>query len=497
MDHSFSNKHFLDFSPCACLLMSGDHQVKYVNTLMAEFLGLSVNAEGPVTNFINHLTEDSQKTFHNLVKEMSIDSDHKEWKVLQIINAEGENRNFLVNLSNQNNESNLESSLLLSAVPLDHIDQNTFISASLSEDHIRKFANKKFESVFDSTVIGIAVLDHNGYVTESNLTFRQHLGLGNEDVRHKHYSSLFNNENRGLVRILFEQIKNQEKSLVKEVLTIEANDTGQHFIVEISLSPFRDEYDEFSQFMIITENITDLQDTQTALIQSEKLALTGRLAASLAHEINNPLQTSLGCLGLAEEMLEEDDRDLRVYINMAIDELQRSARIVKKLRDLNRKTLPADKSPVDLQEVFDSVLVLTKNRLYDRNIIPVFPYQGDPALVMGSKDQIQQVILNIMMNAIDALPEGGNIYIDLLETKKPPGYTIKIRDTGMGMPPEVQSNLFDPFFTTKETGIGLGLFISKKIIDDHSGSISVESELNKGTSFEIWLPGLDFPEEKE
>jgi signal transduction histidine kinase len=202
-------------------------------------------------------------------------------------------------------------------------------------------------------------------------------------------------------------------------------------------------------------------------------------------------------LGLVEEMLDDEDDDLRVYIEMAMEELQRSARIVKKLRDLNRKTNPSDKTPINLQEILEGVLVLTKNRLYDQNIVPIFPYQGPQPYVLGSRDQIQQVILNLVMNALDAMQEGGNIYLDLFETKNPKGYDLRVRDTGKGISQEVMENLFDPFFTTKEDGLGLGLYISKQIINEHDGEMRVESEPGKGTAFSIWLPGLDDFEPEE
>lgn len=196
-------------------------------------------------------------------------------------------------------------------------------------------------------------------------------------------------------------------------------------------------------------------------------------------------------------MLDDEDDDLRVYIEMAMEELQRSARIVKKLRDLNRKTDPSDKTPINLQEILEGVLVLTKNRLYDQNIVPIFPYQGPQPYVLGSRDQIQQVILNLVMNALDAMQEGGNIYLDLFETKNPKGYDLRVRDTGKGISQEVMENLFDPFFTTKEDGLGLGLYISKQIINEHDGEMCVESEPGKGTAFSIWLPGLDDFEPEE
>ena len=251
--------------------------------------------------------------------------------------------------------------------------------------------------------------------------------------------------------------------------------------------------------MMILQDITKEIDTHEALIQSEKLALTGRLAASLAHEINNPLQVSIGCLGLVDEILDEDDRqaELGIYINMALDELKRGARIVKKLRDLHRKSDPSEKTPIDLKKMINDVLILAKNQLYDRNIVPIFLYKGLPPLIMAVRDQIQSVILNIVINAVDAMPNGGYIYIDLDMTEEPEGIRVKIRDTGRGMDQNVIDHLFDPFFTTKEEGVGLGVYLCNEIINNHDGFIKVESEVGKGSIFSIWLPKGDIQEGKD
>jgi signal transduction histidine kinase len=95
------------------------------------------------------------------------------------------------------------------------------------------------------------------------------------------------------------------------------------------------------------------------------------------------------------------------------------------------------------------------------------------------------------MNAIDALPQGGNIYLDIIHTDEPSGFMVKVRDTGVGIQPEHLEHLFDPFFTTKEDGLGLGLFTSKRIIEDHHGWLEVESEPGVGTEFIVWLPVVD------
>jgi PAS domain S-box-containing protein len=344
--------------------------------------------------------------------------------------------------------------------------------------------------IFESATIGIAVFEENGIVDEVNHAFEEYFNISREDVVGRHCCEVFQSAEFEKIHSVMDSICAGEETYERNVVSLNMP-SGSHRILEFSLAKVFNRSLDMNMLMMIVEDITNQQDTQKALIQSEKLALTGRLAASLAHEINNPLQTSIGCLGLAEEMLAEDDRDLGVYIQMAIEELRRSARIVKRLRDLNRTADEAEKSLVDLQELLNGVLILTRKRLNDRNIVPVFPYQGKKPLVMASNDQMRQVFLNLIMNAIDALPQGGNIYLDIIHTDEPSGFMVKVRDTGVGIQPEHLEHLFDPFFTTKEDGLGLGLFTSKRIIEDHHGWLEVESEPGVGTEFIVWLPVVD------
>jgi PAS domain S-box-containing protein len=350
--------------------------------------------------------------------------------------------------------------------------------------------------IFESATIGIAVFEEDGTIDEVNQTFEKYFNLKREDILGRPCCEVFHQPEFEKIQVVMDSICEGSEIFERNVVTLNKS-TGGHRILEFSLAKVFNRSLDMNMLMMIVEDITNQRDTQKALIQSEKLALTGRLAASLAHEINNPLQTSIGCLGLAEEMLGEDDRDLGVYIQMAIEELRRSARIVKKLRDLNRAPDEAEKSLVDLQEMLNGVLILTRKRLYDRNIVPVFPYQGEKPLVMASEDQLQQVFLNLIMNAIDALPQGGNIYLDILHMEDPAGVMVKIRDTGVGIQPEHLEHIFDPFFTTKDDGLGLGLFTSKRIMENHHGWLEVESEPGVGTEFSLWLPGQGPAKEEE
>lgn len=356
---------------------------------------------------------------------------------------------------------------------------------------------QKYEVYFQKSPIGIAVLDGQGRFEEINPAFIDHINAHNGEVINMHFSDVLDDQASEKLRSLLDVLKKNKLPYAKDVFSIRGS-SDKHRIFEVTLSEFIDTADQSSKSMLFTEDITQQKDTHMALLQSEKLALTGRLAASLAHEINNPLQTSLGCLGLVEEMLQEkDDKGLSVYINLAIEELQRSARIVKKLRDLNQTSDISECAPVNLQEVIEDVLMLTKNHLDDKGILPVLLIGEKPSTILASKDQMQQVLLNLIINAIDELPNGGQIFLEMANTDHPHGVTMKIRDTGIGIDPEIAHNIFDPFFTTKDEGIGLGLFISKHIIEKHSGTLEFSSQPGEGTEFRIWLPAAGAFKEKE
>lgn len=489
-------ENILDVTPFACVLVAETFEVKYMNPIMSEFFSLDPALELSGAAFLSFIPEDEQEDFLAFIKRLGESRPTQNWRLFNILDLDGKKKPVLFNGMHNIRNLGAEGVYLLVGMPVIENLLENFGLGNLEENLRFRFSTKKYDSIIQSATIGITILDENGIVEDTNQTFLRQIGQEQKSVIKKHFTYIFNKESNKIISTLFNTIRDPSHILSKDIINLSLPDRS-HRILEVSISKIDAVEDQTGKFMMITEDITNQKDTHAALLQSEKLALTGRLAASLAHEINNPLQTSLGCLGLAEEMLGEDNEDLRVYIEMAMEELQRSARIVKKLRDLNRKTDSSEKTPVNLQRILEGVLILTKNRLYDSDIVPIFPYQGPTPYVLGSEDQIQQVVLNLVMNAIDALPEGGNIYLDLVETKTPAGYEVKVRDTGKGISPEIMVNLFNPFFTTKEEGLGLGLYISKRIIEEHEGTMSVESEPGQGTAFTIWLPQLDVPETEE
>jgi signal transduction histidine kinase len=218
------------------------------------------------------------------------------------------------------------------------------------------------------------------------------------------------------------------------------------------------------------------------------LAIAGRLAASLTHEISNPLQSVIGCLGLAEETLVEGG-DVSQYLDIALPELRRIARIVARLRNLGRPpSLRAAREPTDIHTLLEQVLVLSRKQCQDQGVEVELEIVDDLPRVPLVPDQMQQVFLNLMLNALDATTAGGRIEIHTVRTHQPDGLSIQFTDDGTGISPNVLPHIFDPFYSTKPDGLGLGLFISQDIVRQHGGCIEVASQLGAGTRFAVWLP---------
>jgi PAS domain S-box-containing protein len=238
--------------------------------------------------------------------------------------------------------------------------------------------------------------------------------------------------------------------------------------------------------------LREREQTQAQLVHSEKMSALGRLVASLAHEINNPLQSVQGCLSLAQEALEAGDEraTLERFLNVAHAEIERIAALVTRMRDFY---MPADTGMqlVTLPPILESVLALTHKQLEHSHVRVERRWEATEATLEANASHLKQVFLNLILNAIDAMPQGGTLRVSTAldeQTLAQPAIRIEFQDTGSGIAPQMLPRLFEPFFTTKRQGTGLGLSISYGIVQAHHGAITVESEMGKGTTFRICLP---------
>ncbi|HUX75038.1 MAG TPA: MEDS domain-containing protein [Anaerolineae bacterium] len=344
----------------------------------------------------------------------------------------------------------------------------------------------RLRAIFNGTAIGIALVDMEGRLVESNPALQEILGYSGEelcgmvftDFTHPDDAMTVGNLHRELVAGKRDRYKTENRYIRKDGRKVWAN---------LTVSLVRGASDE-PQFAIgMVEDITEQKQIQAALLQAEKLAIAGKLAASLAHEINNPLQSVIGCLGLAKETLAEGG-DVSQYLRVAHEELRRVARIVAQLRDLNRPPRPEKKEPTDVNGLLEGVLVLSRKQCENRQVEIIWKAAADLPLLLLARDQVQQVFLNLLLNALDAMPGGGRFQVSTTRTSQPAGVRIAFTDSGVGIPPDVLPHVFDLFYSTKPEGLGLGLPISHDIVKQHGGRIEINSQVGEGTTVTVWLP---------
>jgi PAS domain S-box-containing protein len=223
------------------------------------------------------------------------------------------------------------------------------------------------------------------------------------------------------------------------------------------------------------------------LIHAEKLAAMGRMVASVAHELNNPLQTIKNCIFLSQKR-SSPDSEIYTYLGMALSETKRLSDLVLQLREVYRFGDSGSKQPLSIPKILDQVHLILNQHLKQHRVEWRQAAAGD-FWVNGVSDQLKQVFLNICLNGVDAMqPDGGILSVALLMDQDSQHVGIEIRDSGPGIPPENIPQLFDPFFTTKDTGTGLGLAICYDIVQKHNGRITINNQPDQGAAFTIWLP---------
>jgi two-component system NtrC family sensor kinase len=245
----------------------------------------------------------------------------------------------------------------------------------------------------------------------------------------------------------------------------------------------------------VEERTNELKKVHEQLFRSEKLASLGKLAAGVAHEINNPLTGVLTNSSLMLEDLEKDD-PRREDVEVIVSETIRCREIVKRLLDFARQTKP-QKKLTNINSLIDNIILLVRNQTSFRNINIQKCLAEEVPTIYADVDQIQQVFINLIINSSEAMVKGGELKIDSKLSANKEFIEIKFQDNGPGIPEHIKARIFDPFYTTKEHGTGLGLSISYGIIERHGGDITVDSAVGEGTTFIIHLPVNPAEEEDE
>jgi signal transduction histidine kinase len=237
----------------------------------------------------------------------------------------------------------------------------------------------------------------------------------------------------------------------------------------------------------LQEALQKEQHTRAQLVQTEKLAAMGRLIASVAHELNNPLQAIQNALYLVK-MEENLSRQAVEDLQVAIDESSRMAGLISRLRDIYRPISEVDYQKESIDILIEEVIKLLSTHLRHNNVELTFIPHPDLPQVTLIRDQIKQVILNLCINGIEIMPKGGQLVIRTRYNLERDTVHVEVSDTGPGIPSEVQNQIFEPFFTTKEGGTGLGLAVSYEIAQNHRGTLTAMNNSGPGSTFKLSLP---------
>src|ERR1700728_2270283 len=278
---------------------------------------------------------------------------------------------------------------------------------------------------------------------------------------------------------------------VEHFETVRLTKSGERIDVSLTISPVRDDAGNVIGAAKTARDITQQKKTEQALRMTERLASVGRMAATVAHEINNPLEAVMNLVYLAKGSAARDD--VREYLNTIEEELNRISQITKQTLGFYRETIAP--SAVRVGEMLNPLISVLGRRARNKGI-EIRPEIRQDTEIYAIAGEIRQLIANLLSNSIDAVDSGGLIRIRIganrLKGQHPTGIRITIADSGRGIPPSARSKLFEPFFTTKkDVGTGLGLWVCTSIVQRHHGSIRVKSSTSPGRSwtvFSVFLP---------
>lgn len=336
------------------------------------------------------------------------------------------------------------------------------------------------DSILQNMSDGLITTDIEGNIVYFNSAAEGILGYKAQETRKRPMKSLF-----GSLDSLAAETLRENRNLAFHEVDVRKK-TGGIIPIQISTSLLRDDAGQATGVVVIFTDLTERREMEKQIRHADRLATLGQLAAGIAHEIRNPLAGISG----AVQILRDDISGNHQHKEILGDIVERINELNDTISNFLRFARPAplQLSPVDINEVVQSVLFLMGKQAETQGISIIERYDDSLPIVMADSEQIQQVILNIALNALQAIGEnGGQIVFRTFQNDAADQILVEISDTGTGIPSEKLAQIFDPYFTTKSEGTGLGLSIAQRIVEEHGGIILVESEVGKGTTFRVRL----------
>jgi len=403
---------------------------------------------------------------------------------------------------------------------LSHHVFQIFWKAIGHEERKLRERTKEMETILNGIQDFILVITPGMEILDVNESFLTKMGYGREDVIgrkcHEVYHKIDHPCIGGLSDCpLMEVVRN--KRHVRKIQT-RMMPNGEKRYYEVNIYPIWEKDGKVSKFIHISRDITQhkkeeeeltrrleqmveertrqLRETHEKLLHQDKMSSLGKLSASVVHEINNPIAGILNLIMLIKRMVAEnavgpgDIERFKKYLELMETETRRTSRIVSNLLTFARQS-KMELRRLDINRLVDQTLLLNSNLLKIDGIKVVKDLHPDLPEIVGSEDQLQQVFMNLVSNAVEAMETtGGELFVQTANRPAQGQIRVTFRDGGVGIPEENLSKLFEPFFTTKKKGkgVGLGLSVAYGIIQEHGGSIYVKSKVGAGTAFEINLP---------
>ncbi len=345
--------------------------------------------------------------------------------------------------------------------------------------------------ILESITDAIVTIDENHSILMCNKAAEEMFGYSRSEIIGKDVSLVIPHPHHGVHRQYVDRfIRTGIPRVIGRSRECTATSrAGKSFPVEISYSVSKTQGHLY--FTAVIRDISKRKDLEREFRFMEKLAAVGKAVAQVVHEIRKPLMLIGGFARQVEhcEALKGSDKD-RSKLRIIVDEVQRMETLLNGLRLVTRPAGARMMRSISLNQVLRETIDLLEPMLQSKQVELQVELSPNPLMIQGDADQLKQVFLNLLQNAMDALGDQGTVRVQTTESLTH-GQVI-IEDNGPGIPEELQEKIFDPFFTTKSAGTGLGLPISRNIVQDHNGTLVLQSAPSKGTRFTIELP-LDFP----
>lgn len=344
-----------------------------------------------------------------------------------------------------------------------------------------------YKTVLNNVKNAVMIADAGGFIRFANAPMVSLLRMKENSLRDVSFSQVMADIDCSVRRSLLELMQNtfeiRQPSVNTEVVL--SAGTEEPIPFEAEAQPIFSKTGEFRGAFLIVVDVSNPRRLEKVMVQSEKLALVGQLAAGAAHEIRNPLTSVRGFIQLLQKELEGTPK--AEYINIIIDEIDRVNTIINEFLKLAKPALP-NRNPADLRELWEDLHLLVESEAFLKNINIVEDFDKTTPRVLIDCEQIKQVLINVIRNSFEAMAEGGSLTVRAYNLEKEGQVCLEISDTGQGMDEETVKRIFIPFFTTKDNGTGLGLAVSSAIMESHGGRMEIKSELDQGTTTYLYFP---------